>query len=256
MQKNIIIHIPHASLTCPSFFYQRLLISKSQFEHDNIFISDYMVDHFAPSNCDHIVQFEFSRLFCDVERFQDDQLETMSKYGMGVIYEKNHIGNVFVQLDNQYKEKVIQKYYQPHHTLLDDKVTNILKKYSKCYIIDLHSFSDQFVKQVFDKDNNPDICIGYDSAKSDFNLITNTIKHFENYGYCVKANDPYRGSIIPNKYYNCEKNVVYSIMIEINKRVYLRDNEFVDRQKFDRLKICMNHYYEWFDQYVTDKNNL
>ena len=200
MKENIIIHIPHISLKFPRIFYNYLLISKKDLEEENKFISDYLVDKFIPKHCKNIIKFKYSRLFCDVERFKNDDLEAMSKYGMGVIYEKTYQGIKFKNIDNDYKEKVISKYYDSHHKLIDDKVTEILSKYDKCYIIDLHSFSDKFVKEVLKLDNNPDICIGYDKDYSNQEIVNKTIQHFKKYGYSVKTNYPYSGSLIPNKY--------------------------------------------------------
>lgn len=212
MLKNVIVHIPHPSLKCPSIFYKNLICSKKEFQNNNIFISDYLIDRFAPKLWN-IIKFDYSRLFCDVERFKDDSKEPMSKYGMGVIYEKNSLGEKFIELNDNYKNMIIKKYYDPHHKILDNKVTYLLNKYNKCYIIDLHSFSDEFVKQILKKVNNPDICIGYDESFSNKELIKNTINHFKKYGYTVKTNYPYSGSIIPNKYINKKNVSIYSIMI-------------------------------------------
>lgn len=114
MKSNILIHVPHSSIYLPDEFYKRSLLSKEKIEKENIFISDYLIDTFIPENVN-IIKFEYSRMFCDVERFNDNGKETMSKYGMGVIYEKDHNGNNFIILDDKYKENIIKNIYDEHH---------------------------------------------------------------------------------------------------------------------------------------------
>ena len=103
-------------------------------------------------------------MFCDVERYKDNNIEEMAKYGMGAIYEKTNKGDILIKLNDCYIKDVITNYYDKHHELLDRKVEEILKKYNKCYIIDLHSFSDEFVEQILKLKNNPDICLGYEEG--------------------------------------------------------------------------------------------
>lgn len=250
MHDKVIIHIPHSLLKLPNEFHKRVIFNNEEIKKLNIFISDYLVDKFIPNNCLNIIKFNYSRLFCYVERFKDDKLEVMSKYGMGVIYENDHNGKKFINIDNNYKNYVISKYYDKHHKLIDDKVTSILKNYNNCYIIDLHSFSDEFVKTVMNLDNNPDICIGYDEKFCNKKLIKNTINHFEKFGYKVKCNYPYKGSLIPNEYYNSKENI-YSLMIEINKRIYLDNNKKINNANYNKLKKCMDEYYEYFNKFVA-----
>lgn len=242
-KNNLIIHIPHSSLEYPSFFEERLTIDRKKFNYENIFTSDYLVDRFIPNNFGNIVKFEYSRLFCDVEKFKDDKLEEMSKVGMGVIYEKVSSGDNFIRLDNDYKKLVIEKYYDKYHKQLDDLTTDILKNNDKCFILDLHSFSDEFVKLVLNLENNPDICIGFNDTFRDDELISETIEHFKGYGYSVELNYPYSGSLVPNKYFNIDDDRIKSLMIEVNKRIYLKNNMVFDNQKGLKLKECMDDYY-------------
>ena len=223
-----IIHIPHASLEVPKSFKNKLTINYSEFQKENKFISDYRIDEFVPKNFSNIVKFNYSRMYCDVERYLDDQLEEMSKYGMGVLYTKDSNGREFIKFDNKYKQYVIDKYYKKHHKNLDLMVELVLKKYKECFIIDLHSFSDEFVYKMFNKKNNPDICIGINKSNYDIDLLEKTINHFSSFGYSVMINYPYSGSIISNKYPK-----VKSIMIEVNKRVYSDD-----------FYKCMMKYYD------------
>ena len=235
---KFIIHIPHSSLKVPKEFRGRLLVDDEYFEKENIFMSDYKIDEFIPKDYPNIVKFNYSRMFCDVERYLDDSKEEMSKYGMGAIYNKDSNGNEFIKLDKEYRQFVIDNYYKKHHNNLDLMVEKLLNKYNDCFIIDLHSFSDEFVNKMFNKNNNPDICVGINKSNYDIDLLEKTINHFSSYGYSVMINYPYSGSIISNKYPD-----VKSIMIEVNKRVYLDNkehyNKFYDCMKdfFDMLKI-------------------
>ena len=53
----------------------------------------------------------------------------------------------------------------------------------------------------------------------------------------IEINKPYTGTIVPNKYFNQKEKKLLSIMLEINKRIYLNDN-------FNELKKCIDDYYK------------
>ncbi len=143
-----------------------------------------------------------------------------------------------IKANKTYKKRIIKSYYDKYHKKLDKKVTEIIKKYNKYIIIDFHSYSDKMVEKLFNSKNNPDICIGVDSQYTDKELVNLTVCHFKKYGYSVEINKPYSGTIIPNKYLNKKEERLSSIMIEINKRIYLNNEE-----KIFKLKNCIEDYY-------------
>ncbi len=249
IENNIIIHVPHASVEFPKEIENRFLVDKEYMGSEAIFMSDYLVDLFLPEDETDVLKFEYSRMFCDVERFKDDSKEKMSKVGMGAIYEKDSNGVEFINIDNGYKESIIKQYYDEYHDKLTKLVDKKLEKFGNCLILDLHSYSDEFVEKVLKIKNNPDICIGIeDNFKDD--ILTNVIKkHFIEYGYSVEINHPYNGSIVPLKYWGTDEKIV-SIMIEINKRTYL-DGKFLDYKKFNRLKEVMDELYTKIKAYCS-----
>ena len=211
-------------------------MEKKYIEKTNLFMCDFLTDKIIPNKC-HKLIFKYSRLFCDVERFKEDSKEEMSKKGMGTIY-INDCDNIITMPNKCYKRKVWTSYYNKYHNKLDKIVTNSLKKYKKCIIIDFHSYSDEMVKKLFNIDHNTDICIGVDKNYTDEKLLNFTIKHFEKYGYTVDINKPYSGTIIPNKYYNKKERNLLSIMLEINKKIYL-----YNKKDFVKLKRCIEDYH-------------
>ena len=232
----ILFHVPHSSLKIPNVYWNICIKNKEYINNSNINLSDYLIDKLIPNKC-HKIVFKYSRIFCDVERFKDDKKERMSKKGMGVIY-TNDCDEVIALPNKKYKRKIIKSYYNKYHNKLDKVVSEILKKHNKCIIVDFHSYSDEMVEKLFNSKNNPDICIGVDNTYTDKELIDFTIDHFKKYGYSTEINKPYSGTIIPNKYLNKKENVLSSIMIEINKRIYLNS-----REDFNKIKICIEDYY-------------
>ncbi len=238
---NIIVHIPHSSLKLPLMFFEDLKVSKKEILDYNNFMVDYKVNELVPKNIKKII-FPYSRLFCDVERFKDDSKEMMSKYGMGVIYQKNIDGKIIRSISDEYKMKVINNYYNWHHEKFTNMVTDVINKYNSCLIIDLHSYGEEFVKKIWKDIETPDICLGVDNDFIGQDLILVTIKHFEEYGYSVLINKPYAGSIVPLDYYNAKDKRVKSLMIEINKKIYLDSDIIVNEEKFLKLKECLEIY--------------
>ena len=232
----ILFHVPHASLKIPNIYWSICIKDKEYINNSNINLSDYLTDKLIPSRC-HKLIFKYSRLFCDVEKLKNDSKEIMSKKGMGVIY-TNDCNNVITIPNKKYKRKIIKSYYDKHHNKLNKMVTEIIKKHNKCIIVDFHSYSDEMVEKLFNCKNNPDICIGIDNIYTDKKLSNFTINHFKKYGYSVEINQPYSGTIIPNKYFNKKEEALSSIMIEINKRIYLNSKE-----DFYKLKNCIEDYY-------------
>lgn len=235
--KYILFHVPHSSLKIPKKYWHICTKDKEYIKNTNIFLSDYLTDKLIPDKCYKLV-FKYSRIFCDVEKFKDDSKELMSKKGMGVIYTRD-CDNMIAIPNGKYRKNVLKSYYDKHHNKLDKMVTNILKKYNKCIIIDFHSFSDDMVEKLFDVKNNPDICIGVDNVYTNKELVKFTVEHFKSYNYSVKINEPYSGTIIPNKYFNKKEKRLSSIMLEINKRIYLNNGT-----DFYKLKKCIDDYYD------------
>jgi N-formylglutamate amidohydrolase len=58
--------------------------------------------------------------------------------------------------------------------------------------------------------------------------------YFESIGFTVDKNNPFSGSIVPTKFYRKDKRVK-SIMIEINKKIYMKNN-IINEIEVNKLK--------------------
>lgn len=238
MNTNILFHVPHSSLNIPKKFWKVCIKDNDYISKSNIFMCDYLIDRLLPDKC-HKVLFKYSRLFCDVEKFKKDSLESMSSKGMGFVYMNDCNGKI-TNIDRKYKKIIAKSYYDKHHNKLNKATINILKKYDKCILIDLHSFSDQMVNILFDANDTPDICIGTDNFFTSKELANFTMNFFKEFGYNVKFNYPYGGTMVPNCCINKKNIHLDSIMLEINKRIYLNNEK-----QFEKLKDCINKYYKY-----------
>ena len=215
-----LLHIPHSSLIVPDRFYEGLLISKEDFARYNLEMSDIGVcELFSHIEGERIIA-PCSRLYCDLERFKDDSKEPMAKYGEGVIYTHTYDGKLFHRHDKVYVDEVM-KYYDNYHQKFDEMALKLLNEEGELLILDCHSFSDKMASHFF-KPPFPDICIGIEKDYFDEKILDKILLEIKNKGYSYKINYPYSGSIIPNVLmHNKVDGKVVTIMIEVNKRIYL-----------------------------------
>lgn len=217
---KIIFHIPHASTELPDEFFEGLeppFVKEGKGTTElyltNLKMSDVLVLDLVKGLPYGKVVAPYSRLFCDVERYWDDNKERMSKYGMGAVYTKDYLGRTLRKENKLYKAKA-KEYYDKHHSSLLEAVK---RAEGDVLLIDLHSFGPDIVS-VISKGPYPDICIGYNEGNKNGELISEIERFCDARGLTHQRNIPYSGSMtVPN----IKGKTVRSIMIEINKRVYL-----------------------------------
>lgn len=212
IQNSIIIHIPHSGLKIPkNNFTNEVLLQEDVFES-----TDWYTDEIFNTDLT-TVKTNLSRIYVDFERLEEDD---MDKFGRGFYYTNNVDGILF--RDNSEKENVL-KLFKKYHNDFDVLVDEKLKENGFCTIIDCHSFNEE--KLSFESDlQRPEICIGTNEFHTPKWLIEKTINFFKNEEFEVLENSPYSGTFVSQKHYGKDKRV-FSIMIEINKKLYLNNKE-------------------------------
>lgn len=90
--KKLILNIPHSSVIMP--LLDGYIQDVDKIHNELIKLTDWYTDELFYSESDSMIIAPFSRMFCDVERFENDEDEIMSKVGMGVIYESFDDGSL------------------------------------------------------------------------------------------------------------------------------------------------------------------
>ena len=221
MQQPIILHIPHLSHHVP--FYEGFVVERQAIQDEINLLTDWYTDELFDLPYHKIVT-PFSRVFCDVERFDDDSLEVMSRKGMGMCYTHLDNGELMRVVEPDLRERIRSEYYIPHHQALEQLTSELLYKNGHVTIVDCHSFSDIPFNRDLNKDTpRPDFCLGVDEYHTPVDLYLPIQELLTKLGYTVLINSPYSGTMIPLKYYQKNKNVK-GLMIEVNRKLYMTNS--------------------------------
>lgn len=219
---NLILHIPHASLKIPD--YGHYLLPPEEVDAEARHLADLYTDElFLPSQGDAMIQADFSRVYCDVERFDDDALEPMSMFGMGATYLRCDDGRLLRNLSPTARDAIMQNGYYPHHERLTSAVDAAIWRTGEARIVDCHSYPDPPLRcSQYQGDAQFDFNVGTDAFHTPPSWVEASMSFFEERGFRLGIDEPYAGSIVPMKQY--QKDVrVKSIMLEINRTLYLDD---------------------------------
>ena len=180
--------------------------------------------------------FPISRLLVDVERFPYDTEEPMSKVGMGVIYTDTAFGNELKRALQPNERNNLISHYETHHQALLAKVEKELKEHGKALIVDCHSFPNQPLPCDNDQSKpRPEFCVGTDPYHTPFALLQLTVETIKDMGFSVGINRPYAGSIVPTALYRNDSRVM-TIMIEVNRSLYMDELKGEKTRRFDQTK--------------------
>ncbi|WP_237067159.1 N-formylglutamate amidohydrolase [Microbulbifer guangxiensis] len=233
----MIIHIPHSSTFIPPRERDSLLLDQADLEHELLRLTDWYTDELFDIPGAYSVCYPVSRIITDPERFEDDSDETAAQYGFGAIYTKTTGGANLRDHADESRHDLLERYYRPHHRKLSEAVTRELKKAGVALIIDAHSYPQDplpFEPPRY-HNNRVDVCIGTDSFHTPRKLSEALLESFRAKGYRASINVPFSGSIVPEQYYN-KNPKVKSVMIEINRDLYLLKDSSEKNSHFNQLK--------------------
>jgi N-formylglutamate amidohydrolase len=235
----VLLHIPHSSTLIPSKWQYLFHLNEKDVKQELVTMTDsYTEELFACELANHLT-FPVSRLLVDPERFESDVDEPMAARGMGAVYEKTHDGR---PLKSTYeRQSLIDEYYTPHHQRFNIWVRGMLEKYDSALIVDCHSFpSTPLLCDLDQTPDRPDICIGTVPFHTPASLLTLAQQLFTDHGYSVLVDRPYAGSIVPSDFWQTEPRV-HSIMIEVNRKLYMDESTGAKIGNFDLTKNNVHH---------------
>ena len=166
----------------------------------------------------------------------------MAKFGMGALYEISDEGLSIRNINPVIREAILKDYYWPHHEKLNQAVDQQLKKFGKATIVDCHSFPNKpFQRDLDQNPNRPDFNIGTDPFHTPQELIALSKTFFNEKGFSVGIDWPYKGTIVPLTHYKKNKNVT-SIMLEVNRSLYLNENSHSRSKHYQKTKEIVQDY--------------
>lgn len=230
----IVFHIPHSSMHLPPEYLSGVVLTDEELRGEMLWATDMYCDELFDTGYGVPVVAEFSRFACDAERFRNDEEEPNAAAGQGFFYTHTMRGIFFRQANSALKEKAALELYDPHHAQLEAAVQAALNENPRCLIIDGHSFCDDDLIGA----NLPDFCIGSDPFHTPEALVNDMAAFLRDKAYRVAVNYPFAGALVPQKWYRKDVRVL-SIMVEINKRLYLENDMITKRADFVGIKnLC------------------
>ena len=246
LKSAIVYHAPHTSTYSPPRYRATLKLDDEALRRELNRLTDHRIDDLlVPSSLERrLLRAPISRIVMDMERYPDDALEPAARVGMGMIYTRTSTGAVLRDPPSPVeREELLGAYYRPHHQRLHALTTEALDRVGAALILDLHSFpSEPLPTELPTTTIRPDICIGTDNFHTPPKLVNHLRGALERAGLRVAIDDPFSGTMVPSAYYGSDARV-YSVMIEVNRRLYLDDSETAASVDFPRvgatLRACV-----------------
>jgi N-formylglutamate deformylase len=232
----VILHIPHSSTVIPDDVRTGIVLSDDELAAEVLRLADsYTAELYTGVSVPGVsfLVFPVCRVVVDPERFPDDADEPMAKHGQGAVYVKTQDGRPLrAPLGEVNRRRLLEDYYHPHHRQLLALTAEFLAAHGRCLIIDCHSFPHEpFPFEEHRERGRPDICIGTDAYHTPAALERALVGFFKERGFTTDVNHPFAGALVPLAYYRKEKNV-HSIMIEVNRRLYMDERTGAKKPEF------------------------
>ncbi|WP_321392672.1 N-formylglutamate amidohydrolase [Emcibacter sp.] len=134
----------------------------------------------------------------------------------------------------------LDQVYQPVHAALGELLDKARSDHGYYLLVDCHSMpSYKFINSRLQASNQADVVIGNNFDKSCYPNISRFVAdHFEAEGLAVRFNAPYAGGY-NTVHYGQPNYHKHAIQIELNRSLYLNEEDLTLHQGFEELKDSM-----------------
>jgi N-formylglutamate amidohydrolase len=226
----IIVHMPHVSRWIPGEVEDTFCASHAELHvmHEamrDLHVTNVFWDalHYGAS----LFVNDVSRLVYDPERYEDDEIELMSRVGLGMVYTRTLEGRPLRHPDpsGEMRRAVIENFHKPYVAAMEALIEEHLAEFGEVWIIDAHSYPDEQLPFLPEGSPRPAVCLGtartsdpgVDPALAWFSHNEEWLLAYQHDGAprALGFNEPFAGSYVPLRYVDDPR--VHSLMIELNR---------------------------------------
>lgn len=149
-------------------------------------------------------------------------------------------------------ESRLNTYYLPYRAAVTEAVEEAAGRHGQMWHIDLHSMKSRGNAMNVDAGQaRPDFVISDRMGTTSNPVATAWIaKKFQDLGYAVKINDPYKGGDMVRSY-GAPLDGRHSIQIEINRAIYMDEATCEKSSGYAKLKANINRFLEDFAKEIS-----
>lgn len=263
----LIFDSPHSGTSYPSDFghaLDRMLLRRSE----DTFIEE-LYDH-APDQRATLLYALFPRCYIDPNRGLEDIDPEMIEggwagehrrsfkldSGAGLIWRQvKTYGRIYDRLLTRAEvEARIKTCWKPYHNTLADLFDSFHARHGQVYHVNCHSMPEWGDETTEDGEvRRADFVLGdRDGTTCEPAFSALIAQVLEDEGYSVKMNDPYKGVELVRRYSD-PANGRHSIQIEINRALYMDEEQLTRNANFESLKKSLRKLTETIADYVSGK---
>jgi len=234
-----VIHVPHSSTRIPDDVRTQLLLDDDELAEELRLMTDARTDELAARAARQVaprpwlIVNHLSRLVVDPERLPDAH-EEMYDVGMGAVYTRTSAGLVLRDVDGHAERQLLKRFFTPYAEALADLIDERIAACGHAVLVDLHSYPVQALPYELHRDaRRPPVCLGVDVDHTPTALRERAFRACSGIGQVV-VNEPFAGSYIPLRHFGRD-NRVSSVMVELRRDTYLRDDGSMDPEGARRV---------------------
>jgi len=238
-----VVHVPHSSSRIPDDVRRQLLLDDDALAQELRLMTDARTDELAVLAAGQVSPRPWlfvnrlSRLVVDPERLPNEH-EELYAVGMGAVYSRTSGGLVLRDPDEVAERSLLTRFLTPYAEALADLVDERLAATGLAVLVDLHSYPVQALPYERHQDaRRPPVCVGVDVDHTPAALVERVTSACSMIGDVV-VNEPFRGSYVPLRHFGRD-NRVASVMVELRRDTYLRDDGSLDPLGASRIGAAL-----------------
>jgi len=238
-----IVHVPHSATRIPDDVRAQIVLDDDALARELRLMTDAGTEELAVVAADAatprpwLFVNRLSRLVVDPERLPDAH-EVMHEVGMGAVYTRTSDGLVLREDDERVVGTLFSRFFTPYAEAMADLVDERISSTGSAIVLDLHSYPLVALRHERYQDaRRPQVCLGVDFDHTPPALVERVSRALSMVGDIV-VNEPFTGSYTPIRHFGRDNNAT-SVMVELRRDVYLRQDGSMDSQAASRINAAL-----------------